>query len=69
MRRREFTPGLKRAAIMFNPDTAPSALMPSLEMAARLLKVVPIITHVHRDVEIEAAMIALGRESDRACSP
>jgi hypothetical protein len=32
MRRREFTPGLKRAAIMFNPDTAPSALMPSLEI-------------------------------------
>jgi putative tryptophan/tyrosine transport system substrate-binding protein len=58
----EIAPGLKRAAIMFNPDTAPSALMPSLEMAARLLKVVPIITHVHREVEIEAAMIALERE-------
>ena len=37
----EIAPGLKRAAIMFNPDTAPvSAFMPSLEMAARSLKVV-----------------------------
>jgi putative ABC transport system substrate-binding protein len=39
----EITPGLKRAAIMFNPDTAPvSSFMPSLETAARSLKVVPI---------------------------
>jgi putative ABC transport system substrate-binding protein len=56
-------PGLKRAAIMFNPDTAPvSAYMPSLETAARSLKVVPIIAPVHGDVEIEAAIITLGRE-------
>jgi putative tryptophan/tyrosine transport system substrate-binding protein len=59
----EIAPGLKRAAIMFNPDTAPvSALMPSLEMAARSLKVVPIIAHVHSDVEIETAVVDLGRE-------
>ena len=32
----EIAPGLKRAAIMFNPDTAPeSAHMPSFETAAR----------------------------------
>src|ERR1700758_3748116 len=44
----EIAPGLKRAAIMFNPDTAPaSAYMPSLEMAARSLKIVPIIAPVH----------------------
>jgi putative ABC transport system substrate-binding protein len=44
----EIAPGLKRAAIMFNPDTAPvSVHMPSLETAARSLKVVPIIKHVH----------------------
>ena len=36
--------------------------MPSLETAARLLKVAPIIAPVHSDVEIEAAVIALGRE-------
>src|SRR6516164_5345928 len=36
----EIVPGLKRAAIMFNPDLAPlSAYMPSLETAARSLKV------------------------------
>jgi putative ABC transport system substrate-binding protein len=59
----EITPGLKRAAIMFNPDTSPaSAYVPSLETAARSLKVAPIIARVHSDVEIEAAIIALGRE-------
>jgi putative ABC transport system substrate-binding protein len=59
----EIAPGLKRAAIMFNPDTAPvSAHMPSLETAARSLKVAPIITPVHFDAEIETAIIALGRD-------
>jgi putative ABC transport system substrate-binding protein len=59
----EIGPGLKRAAIMFNPDLPPvSAYMPSLEMAARSLKVAPIIAPVHTDVEIETAIIALGRE-------
>jgi putative ABC transport system substrate-binding protein len=59
----EIAPGLKRAAIMFNPDTSPaSAYMPSVETAARSLNVVPIITTVHSDVEIEAAIVALGRE-------
>jgi putative ABC transport system substrate-binding protein len=59
----EIVPGLKRAAIMFNPDAAPiSAFMPSLETAARSLKLVPIITPVHSDVEIETAITALGRE-------
>ena len=36
--------------------------MPSFETAARSLKVEPIIAAVHSDVEIEAAIIALGRE-------
>lgn len=59
----EIAPGLKRGAIMFNPDTAPvAAWMPSLETAARSLKVVPIIAPVRSDVEIETAIIALGRE-------
>jgi putative tryptophan/tyrosine transport system substrate-binding protein len=56
-------PGLKRAAIMFNPDTAPvSTYMPSFETAARSLKVVPIPAPVRSAVEIETAIIALGRE-------
>jgi putative ABC transport system substrate-binding protein len=59
----EIAPGLKRAAIMFNPDMGPiSVYMPSLETAARSLKVVPITAPVHSDVEIETAVIALGRE-------
>ena len=36
--------------------------MPSFETAARSLKVVPVIAPVHSDVEIETAIIALGRE-------
>jgi putative ABC transport system substrate-binding protein len=59
----EIVPGLKRAAIMFNPDTAPaSAYMPSFETTARSLKVAPITAPVHSDMEIETAIIALGRE-------
>jgi putative ABC transport system substrate-binding protein len=68
----EIAPGLKRAAVMFNPDTAPESTyafrdaknlyVPSFETAARSLKVVPITAPVHSDVEIETAIIALGRE-------
>ena len=59
----EIAPGLKRAAIMFNPDTAPiSVYMPSLETAARSLNVVLITAPVQSDVEIETAITALGRE-------
>jgi putative ABC transport system substrate-binding protein len=59
----EIAPGLKRAAIMFNSDMATaSSYMPSFEMAARSLKVVPIIAPVHSDGEIETAIVALGRE-------
>jgi putative ABC transport system substrate-binding protein len=59
----EIAPGLKRAAIMFNPDLPPvSVHMPSFETAARSFKVEPIIAPVHSDAEIQAAINALGRE-------
>jgi putative ABC transport system substrate-binding protein len=59
----EIAPGLKRAAIMFNPDQAVApTFMPSFETAASSLKVVPIIAPVHSDVDIETAIIGLGRE-------
>jgi putative ABC transport system substrate-binding protein len=59
----EIAPGLQRAAIIFNPDTAPvSIYMPSFETAARSVKIEPIAAPVHDDVEIETAIIALGRE-------
>jgi putative ABC transport system substrate-binding protein len=59
----EIALGPKRAAIMFNPDTpSASTFMPSLETAARSLKVEAITAPVHDDAEIETAIIALGRE-------
>jgi putative ABC transport system substrate-binding protein len=59
----EIAPGLKRAAIMLNPDTVTASIhMPSLETAAGSLKVEAIISPVHTDVEIERAIVALGRE-------
>jgi len=59
----EIAPGLKRAAIMFNPDTNPiSVYMPSLETASRSLKVEPIVSPVRSDAEIETAIVAVGRE-------
>jgi putative ABC transport system substrate-binding protein len=60
----EFAPGLKRAAVMFNPDTASNAstFMPSFDTAARSFKVTPIVVPVHNDIEIETAITALARE-------
>jgi putative tryptophan/tyrosine transport system substrate-binding protein len=59
----EIAPGLKRAAIMFNPNAiAASMQMPLLETAARSLKVESIIAPVQSDVDIETAIIRLGRE-------
>jgi putative ABC transport system substrate-binding protein len=60
----EIAPGLKRAAIMFNPDTAAvSAFVPSFETAVRSLKVEPITAPVRSDVEIEAAIRDIGHQS------
>jgi putative tryptophan/tyrosine transport system substrate-binding protein len=61
----ECAPGIKRVAIMFNPDTAPYVrlyLLPSLEAAARSLKVEAIAAPVRGDVEIEQVITSLGRE-------
>jgi putative ABC transport system substrate-binding protein len=61
----EITPGLQRAAMMFNPDTAAyvsSYYLPSFEAAAQSRKVAPITTRVRSDAEIETAITSLGRE-------
>jgi putative ABC transport system substrate-binding protein len=59
----EIAPGLKRAAIMFNPDMGRSSIyVPSFETAARSLNIEPIEASVHSDSEIETIIIALGRE-------
>jgi putative ABC transport system substrate-binding protein len=63
---REIAPRVKRAAMMFNPDTAPgggSFFLPSFEAAARLLGVEPITAPVHSDAEIERVIAGLGRDS------
>jgi putative ABC transport system substrate-binding protein len=62
---KEIAPGIKRAAIMFNPNTAPgggSYHLPSFDSAARSLNVEPITAAVHSDAEIEASIASLGRE-------
>jgi putative ABC transport system substrate-binding protein len=57
----EIAPGLKRAAIMFNPDTAPvSSFKPSFETAAAALKVMPIPAPVHYDDD-EALIAAIAQ--------
>ena len=61
----EIAPRVKRAAIMFNPDTAASGgsyFLP-FEAAARSLKVEAITAPVHGDDEIETAITSLGREA------
>ena len=58
----EIAPGLKRVAIMFNPDLLASIYIPSFETAARSLKVEPIIAYIRSNAEIDTAIIALRRE-------
>jgi putative ABC transport system substrate-binding protein len=61
----EIAPGVKRVAIMFNPDTAVgggSYFLSAFEAAARSFKVAPIAAPVHNDAQIEAIIGSLGRE-------
>ena len=59
----EIARGLKRAAIMFNPDAVAAAVyMPSFETAARSLKVEPMMAPVHSDAQIETAIMDRGSE-------
>jgi len=62
---KEIAPGIKRAGILFNPDTAPGGgnlFLGSIEAAARALAVEPVTMRVRNDAEIETAIAALGRE-------
>ncbi|MGP0083242.1 MAG: ABC transporter substrate-binding protein [Steroidobacteraceae bacterium] len=62
---KEIAPRIKRAAITFNPDTAPDRgnfFLDSFESAARSLAVEPVTVAVRSDGEIETAITALGRE-------
>jgi putative ABC transport system substrate-binding protein len=62
---KEIAPHIKRAAIMFNPDTAPGRgkfFLPSFEAAARSAAIESITMEVRSDTEIEAAISNLGRQ-------
>jgi putative ABC transport system substrate-binding protein len=62
---KEIAPGIKRAAFMFNPDTAPGGgkyFLASFEAAAGSLGIAPVAMPVRRDAEIETAIAALGAE-------
>jgi putative ABC transport system substrate-binding protein len=61
---REIAPGIKRVAMMFNPDTAPymNSVMPVFETATKSFNIAPIAAPVHSDAEIETLITSLGRE-------
>jgi len=62
---KEIAPSVKRAAIMFNPATAPgggSYFLTSFEAAARSVNVAPITASVHSEADIETVITMLGRE-------
>jgi putative tryptophan/tyrosine transport system substrate-binding protein len=61
----QIAPGLKRAAMIFNPDTAPghgNYYMPDFETAARSSQVTAIPAAVHSIADLEAVITDLGRE-------
>jgi putative tryptophan/tyrosine transport system substrate-binding protein len=62
---KEIAPGIKRAAFMFNPETAPDGgnnFLASFEAAARSLGIEPMAMPVRSDAEIETAIATLGGE-------
>src|SRR5262249_20276502 len=62
----ELAPGLKRVAMLFNPDTAPGGgtyYFRDFEAAARSSNVEPIAARARSDSEIEHVLASLGGES------
>jgi hypothetical protein len=62
---KQIAPRIERAAMIFNPDTAPGHgkyYMPDFKAAAKALDVTPITAPVHSLDELEAAITDLGRE-------
>jgi putative tryptophan/tyrosine transport system substrate-binding protein len=61
----EIAPGLKRVAMLFNPDTAPGRgtyYFRDFEAAARSSKLEPIAADARSDAEIETVVTSLGGE-------
>jgi putative tryptophan/tyrosine transport system substrate-binding protein len=62
---RQIPPGIKRTAMMFNPEMSPyvrSYYLPFFEAGARSLEVEPILAPVRSKAEIETVIASLGRE-------
>jgi putative ABC transport system substrate-binding protein len=62
---KDIAPHIRRAAMMFNPDTAPGGgryHLGAFEAAARSLGVEPVAVRVRSEIEIDAAITTLGRE-------
>ena len=63
----DIAPDIKRAAMLFNPDTAPGGgkyYLGDFEAAARSSRVQPIAARAQSDAEIEAVVTSFGREPD-----
>jgi len=61
----QIAPGMKRAAMLFNPDTAPGGgtyYLRDLETAAQSSQVQPITAHAKSDAEIEAVLTSVGAQ-------
>jgi putative ABC transport system substrate-binding protein len=61
----QIAPSVRRAAMIFNPDTSPrhgNYYMPDFEGAAKSLNIEPIGAPVHSVAELEKAILDLGRE-------
>jgi putative ABC transport system substrate-binding protein len=65
---REIAPGVTRAALMFNPDTAPYSkfYLEPFEAAARSRGVEPIAAPVRTEADIERAIAGLAERPDAA---
>ena len=62
---KDIGPHIRRAALMFNPNTAPGGgnnHLGAFEAAARSLAVEPVAVRVRNEVEIDAAIASLSRE-------
>jgi putative ABC transport system substrate-binding protein len=58
----EIAPGIRRAAIMFSPDTTTATYyIPSFESAARSLGITPVAAPVRSEAEVENTITMLGR--------
>jgi putative tryptophan/tyrosine transport system substrate-binding protein len=62
---KRIAPRMRRAAAMFNPDTAPGRglyYLGSFQAAARSLAIAPLIAEVRNDGDIERVITTLGQE-------